>query len=473
MGISRLPSRRDVLKGSAALAASGLLVPQIRLAQAADGVLEITAGPSEHRLYEPDAPASRLWTYNGSLPGPEIRARRGDRIKVRLINNLEEPTSIHWHGIRIENAMDGVSGLTQDPVPPGGTFEYDFASPDAGSYWYHAHNKSWNQVGRGLYGPLIIEEDEPVFDRDHDLMLILDDWRLDDQGRLHEESFGSLMDWSHAGRLGNWLTVNGVSLPSYLLTSGEPCRLRLVNASNARILELDLAALGATLLALDGQPVAEPAAAPQGAFLLGPAQRVDVLVTPAPGKTLSLKEVSTSEPFEIVSFPVRDGASGAAAAALAGLPSNRLPEPDLSAARRLTLNMTGGAMGMMGDMTYKGQPLTRDLMRETGQLWALNGTANLPERPFFEAERGETIVLEILNNTAFPHAMHCHGHHFRIVEQSRALVDDTGAWRDTVLVGPSEKVQIAFVADNPGKWLFHCHMLEHAAAGMTTWFTVS
>ncbi|MEJ8474632.1 multicopper oxidase family protein [Roseibium algae] len=462
-------SRRGVLAGTGA-SMVGLALPRASFALAADGFLEITAEPSEQKLYKDDAPASLLWTYNCTAPGPEIRAKRGERIKVRLINKLEEPTSIHWHGIRIDNTMDGVSGLTQKAVPPGEIFEYDFVAPDAGTYWYHAHNKSWNQVVRGLYGPLIIEEDDPAFDMDHDLTLIMDDWRLDDQGILDLESLGSLMDWSHAGRLGNWLTVNGGSLPEYTLVAGEAHRIRLVNASNARILQLDLASLGAKVLAYDGQAFEVPKEAPSGGFLIGPGQRVDLLLVPEPGARMALREVSGGDPFDFALLKVTAGTNRQAP--VPSLPVNALPEPDLDAATTLTLDMTGGAMGQMGALSYKGQPLTREIMRETGQLWGLNGVAGLPETPFFKVRKGETILLQVVNNTAFAHAMHTHGHHFRIVAQTLALVDDTGTWRDTFLIGPGETTTIAFVADNPGKWLLHCHMLEHAAAGMTTWFEV-
>ena len=123
--------------------------------------------------------------------------------------------------------MDGVSGLTQEAVKPGETFEYDFVVPDAGTYWYHAHNRSWNQVARGLYGTLIVEDDEPSFDRDHDLTLVVDDWRLNQEGVLDVDSIGSLMDWSHSGRLGNWLTVNGHGRPKFKLNAGEAYRLAL------------------------------------------------------------------------------------------------------------------------------------------------------------------------------------------------------------------------------------------------------
>lgn len=469
-GKARAPriTRRNFVAGTMGVVGSVLSpFPAFRAARAADGFLEITAGPSKHRLYSEDAAPSDLWTYNGSMPGPEIRARRGERIKVRLINQLEEPTSVHWHGIRIDNAMDGVAGLTQEPVAPGETFEYDFVAPDAGTYWYHAHNKSWNQVGRGLYGPLIIEDDEQAFDTDHDLMLILDDWRLDDEGRLDTASFGSLMDWSHGGRLGNWLTVNGRSKPSYELKAGEAYRIRLVNVSNARILEIDPAKIGGTVLAYDGQNIVSPAPVTAADLRLGPAQRVDLLVVPEAGKNLELVEISSQSPFVFCDLSVTG--DGGNAVPPGKLKPNELPEPELANARTMTLDMTGGAMGRMGPMRHKGRMMTRDDIRSTGQMWAFNGVANLDEEPFFTAKRGETVVIETTNNTAWPHAMHTHGHHFRVVGADGSL----GPWRDTFLIDREETVRIAFVADNPGKWLFHCHMLEHAAAGMTTWFDVS
>lgn len=461
-------SRRGVLQGGLSVAGTGFLTASpFAAASAEDGFLEITASPSQHRLYGDKSEASDLWTYNGALPGPEIRARRGARIKVRLINNLEEPTSIHWHGIRIDNAMDGVSGLTQVPVQPGDIFEYDFTVPDAGTYWYHAHNKSWNQVGRGLYGPLIIDEEQPVFDAEHDLTLMVDDWRLNEDGTLDTESFGSLMDWSHAGRLGNWLTVNGQSNPTFNLKAGDSYRLRLLNVCNARVLEIDPERLGGELLGFDGQVFAKPIKPDRRALTLGPAQRVDLLISPRVGQTPALVETSTREPFVFANFTVSDGGTPARSPALPR--PNLLPEPDLKTARSVKLDMTGGAMGNMTEIRHKEHVLTREDIRETGQLWAFNDIAGVDTHPLFHAARGDTILLETVNNTAWRHAIHSHGHHFRVVGTDGTL----GPWRDTFLIDRNESIQIALLADNPGKWLFHCHMLEHAAAGMTTWFNVT
>lgn len=460
-------TRRSLLAGLS----SGLLAtqfPVLALAANEEGFFDLVADPSKQRLFTQDAPASDLWTYNGFTPGPEIRVKKGERVRVRFTNRLEEPTSIHWHGIRIDNAMDGVSGLTQDAVEPGGSFVYDFVAPDAGTYWYHAHNRSWNQVARGLYGSLIVDEPEPLFERAHDLTSVLDDWRLAGEGVLDVASLGSMMEWAHGGRLGNWLTVNGESRPVTALVRGETYRLRLINAANARVLAIDPNRFSASLIGLDGQSFAEPVTLGYAPFMLGPAQRVDLIVTAE--SDFMIEEISGDTPYPLAAFTVAGDAQVTVPAVR--LQPSELPEPDLANARRIRLDMTGGAMGGMIDLVYQGRELEgRDAMTAR-QAWAFNGVANLAEEPFFAARRGETILVETINSTAWVHAMHIHGHHFRVLSRSGSTVDEGRPWRDTFLIGPEQTTEIAFVADNPGKWLLHCHMLEHAAAGMNTWFTV-
>jgi FtsP/CotA-like multicopper oxidase with cupredoxin domain len=460
-------NRRQFLATSAAaLAASS--VPRLAIAQTAPRQFDLTAGRIDKALY-PEGGNSSLWAYNSTVPGPEIRVAKGDRIKVNFRNELEEPTSIHWHGIRIANAMDGVSDLTQEPVQPGEEFVYEFDVPDAGTYWYHAHNKSWNQVGRGLYGPLIIDEPEPPFDAAHDLTLVIDDWRLAAPGVLDEESFGSMMDWSHGGRLGNWVTVNGEAGPSFKLQAGEAYRMRLVNAANARVLEFDLNSFGAKVLAYDGQALPEALTLEYSPFMLGPSQRVDLLIVPE--EDFTLDALFDEDPFPLAEFQVAGEVN--AAVAIPALPMNDLPEPDLANARRVQVVMEGGAMGGFVDITYKGEKLEGEAFPRTKQSWAFNGVANLAEDPLFAAKAGETIIIETVNKTAWVHAMHIHGHHFRVLSRSSAGVDEGQPWRDTFLIGGEQTAEIAFVADNPGRWLYHCHMLEHAAAGMNTWFNIT
>lgn len=463
-------SRRGLIIGASVLLAEASIPILTKPVQAADGYLDIVAKEAKLKLH-PKGATSNLWTYNGTLPGYEIRVKKGKKVKVRFTNQLPEPTSIHWHGIRIENSMDGVSGLTQEPVEPGNTFVYEFVVPDSGTYWYHAHNKSWNQVARGLYGPLIVEEETQPFDSDHDITLVIDDWRLNKGGGLDLSSLGSLMDWTHGGRLGNFVTVNAANLPTFTLKTGEGYRLRLINVSNARVFGIDPNRFGAVVIAYDGQALDTPMTLGYEPLLIGPAQRVDLYLMPEKEGSLLLEEVSFESPITIADFKITKGVKTDVGMPI--LQSNLLPEPDLKNAKEFRLNMTGGAMAAIGEnIQFNGKPLNAADFRSTKQAWAFNGVANLPEAPFFKVNKGETVIIETLNATVFLHAMHVHGHHFRILNRSESEIDEGQPWHDTFLIGPEQKMKIAFVADNPGKWLLHCHMLEHAAAGMNTWFEV-
>ncbi|EFL90935.1 multicopper oxidase family protein [Ahrensia sp. R2A130] len=467
--------RRAFIASVLAAAATPAL-PRLSLAKVGDGVFELRASVTQHALAGGDHASSDLWLYNGETPGPIIRVTQGERVRVRFVNDLAEPTSVHWHGIRIENAMDGVSGLTQQPVPPGGSFDYDFTVPDAGTFWYHAHNKSWSHVARGLYGPLIVDEPTPTFDSNRDLTLVLDDWRLGQDGALHDASLGAFMDWSHAGRLGNWMTVNGQSSPRFDLATGKAHRIRLINAANARVFQIDPSALGAKLIGLDGFVFDAPRSI-DGPIAFAPAQRMDLLVQRQEQGSFALidtgdfalQQMSEAEPVPLATFEFAGGAAKLEMAPI--LSPNAIAEPDIQGAMRVPLILTGGAMGRAGAMTYNGEPLTRPVMMEHQQVWAFNGAANMTTDPMFAARRGQTIIVETINRTGWAHAMHVHGHHFRVITRNGHSVENAD-WRDTFFIDRDETVEIAFVADNPGRWMLHCHMLEHAAAGMRNWFSV-
>ncbi len=461
-------NRREALKSALAFAVVPLM-PSFALAKNDGGFFELTAQTARKPLHNVPDKLSELWTYNGELPGPKITITAGERVKVRFKNMLDEPTSVHWHGIRIDNAMDGVAGLTQEPVMPGDVFDYDFIAPDAGTYWYHAHNMSWNQVPRGLAGPLIIQDKEPMVPDAQDITMVLSDWILDENGQLNTAAFGSPGLFSHGGQLGNWLTVNGVSLPDISLTAGKWHRLRLINASSARVLDIDPSRFGAELIGYDGQTFLKPVKT-EGPLRFAPAQRMDLIVKPKEAGTVPF-EMVTGKPFTFANFIVLPNES--VEENTIDLPQpNDLPLPEISAARLLPLVMVGGAMGQLDQLVYKGEELSGSRFMETKQFWGLNGVAGMEmDKPYFTAKRGETIMLESENQTAWPHAMHIHGHHFQVLEIN-GEVQESHVWRDTFLAERGDKVRIAFVADNPGKWLIHCHMLGHAASGMMNWFEV-
>jgi FtsP/CotA-like multicopper oxidase with cupredoxin domain len=265
-------TRRVLLQGIAAAA----LLPRSAFA-AAGPVREfgLAARPASARLAGAQHPATPVWAYNGAIPGPEIRVRQGERVRIVLDNGLGEGTTLHCHGIRLPNAMDGVPHLTQAPIAPGKSFTYEFDVPDAGTYWYHPHSSSSEQVGRGLAGALIVEEREPIR-VDRDVVWLLSDWRLEPSGRVSDD-FGDMHDAAHAGRIGNTVTVNGAVRETFAVRSGERIRLRLINAANARLFALTFPGHTATAIALDGQPVA-PHAPAGGRVVLGPGMRADLVL---------------------------------------------------------------------------------------------------------------------------------------------------------------------------------------------------
>ena len=406
-----------------------------------------------------------VWSYNGSLPGPEIRVLQGDRIRVLAENGLNEGTTVHWHGIRTPNAMDGVPFLTQDPIPVGGKFLYEFDALDAGTFWYHPHQRSSEQVGRGLYGPLIVEEADPIR-VDRDLTWMLDDWRMTREGQIAGD-FGSRHDAMHGGRIGNSVTINGQMPERISVRSGERIRLRLINAANARIFGLNFGGLAPVVVALDGQPVS-PHVPDDDIVVVGPAMRVDLVIdmTGKPGDALTVTDAF----YEGLEYRLVDLAYGpdrlrdSVPDWSMALPPNPLAEPDMQAATRHQIVFNGGMMGQM--MMGGGMGSMMEQMRE-GNMWFINGKAATGHMmdPLLLLQQGTSHVLQMDNRTAWHHPMHLHGHSFRVIARNGQPTRHR-EWQDTVLMAPEERVEIAFVADNPGDWMFHCHILEHQAAGM-------
>ncbi len=406
--------------------------------------------PARQALVGSAHPATAVWAYNGAVPGPELRLRQGERLRIEVENGLSVATTVHWHGIRLPNAMDGVPEVTQPPIAAnGGRFTYEFDLPDAGTYWYHPHLGSPEQVARGLYGALIVEErNPPVVDRD--VVWVLSDWRLDREARLME-GFVSPMDSSHAGRIGNTVTVNGAIRESLPVRAGERLRLRLINASNARIYRLDFEGHEPRIIALDGQPVTPHR---EGRVALGPGMRADLILDCA-GKPGSehrvIDDFYRQRAYELLKLrysseaPVR-----ASFGPVPALAPNPLAVPDPANAQRHRIVFGGGMMGAM--------PSQRE---HRGLFWTINGkvvSEHAHHEPLLVLRRGSSQVLELVNETSWHHPIHLHGHVFRVLPD--------GHWADTVLLDPDSRAEIALVADNPGDWMFHCHVLEHQATGM-------
>ncbi len=194
-------TRRTLIKS---LAAAPLLPLSARWADAAVRAVTLTAAPAKQRLVPAQYPETEIWGYNGAVPGSELRFRQGETARIVVENRLPEETTVHWHGLRVPNAMDGVPHLTQAPIAKDGRFVYEFALPDAGTYWYHPHLRGHEQVARGLYGAFIVEEREPIR-VDREVTWVLSDWRLTADAQQHAD-FENLMDMAHAGRIGNTVT---------------------------------------------------------------------------------------------------------------------------------------------------------------------------------------------------------------------------------------------------------------------------
>ncbi|MEZ5933096.1 MAG: multicopper oxidase family protein [Alphaproteobacteria bacterium] len=412
-----------------------------------------------------------MWTFNGQVPGPAINAVQGERIRVVVRNDLTEPATVHWHGLRVPNEMDGVPDLTQPAIEPGEAFVYEFDLRDAGTYWYHAFFNGAEQTERGLYGALIVDERQQA-GADRDIVWILDDWSLDEHGRFRP--FHDRMAASHAGRLGTMVTINGRMDHIEPVRAYERIRLRLVNAANARTFGLKFDNQKPWVMAFDGQPV-PPHRPPGDRVVLAAGMRADLFID-IPDRHWSTVVIddyfdgahyaydlarftySKTPPLRLAPLPEPTM-----------LPANPIAEPNLADAERYQIVLDGGAAGVpetdlsSGEKLYGKETVGQEL------YWSINGRGQdelSSARPLARLQLDRSYRFELINRTIFEHAIYLHGHKFRVVARE-GRPEPHRPFRDTVLVGPKENVEIAFVADNPGRWLLHCSVREHQETGMT------
>jgi len=469
-GPRRSFSRRHLLAAGGAVAVAGLVpAPWTRCAVASYAMtVSLVARPSKVSMVGANYPETEVWSFNGGVPGPEIRVPQGSRLRVEAQNALGRETTVHWHGIRLPNAMDGVPYVTQDPIADGGRFVYEFDVPDAGTYWYHPHFASSEQVGRGLYGPLIVEDRKPI-QVDRDVVWVLDDWRLARDAQIVDD-FGNLHDMAHNGRLGNTVTVNGRIPGAFKVERGERIRLRLINAANARTFALDFGGHKPVVVAYDGQPIT-PHEPSDGLVVLGAAMRADVVIDMMgkPGE----RYVVTDRFYARAHYPLLDIAYADAPLrerpldAPMSLAANTMPEPKIEEAERHRMVLGGGMMGGMTGARMGGRFMDMREMMHNGKAWAINGVAATGHMmdPLLTLQKGRSYVLMLDNQTAWHHPIHLHGHSFRVIRRN-GKATPYSEWRDTVLLNPQDQADIAFVADNPGDWILHCHILEHQEGGM-------
>jgi FtsP/CotA-like multicopper oxidase with cupredoxin domain len=435
----------------------------------------LEAAPGTAALLGPGQPHTAALAYNKTVPGPALNMHQGKPFRSVVHNGLTEGTTVHWHGIRLPNAMDGVPFLTQKPIAPGSTFTYAFIPPDAGTFWYHPHEHTAGEMGRGLAGALIVEEPEPpAFDRD--LLWVLQDWELEPGGALLP-GFDTFMQAAMAGRIGNVVTINGEWRSSVPMRAGERVRLRLVNACLARFMALRFTGHRVVVIALDGQPVTQPFVPAGGRVLIAPAQRVDLALdtTGEPGSRHPVIDdfYSGRLSYQLtdLAYTTKPRLHRKLPSALPVLQPNPVPKPDLRNPVRHHLTIVGGMMGgMNGGMTGAGMGMMADgkpVSRPA--IWGIRSRhgANDGMAPIFTIPLGRTALITLENRTRWWHPMHLHGYSFTVLSRNGVPMRHPHL-HDTVVLRPNDTVDFAFAADNPGKWMFHCHVIEHQETGLMT-----
>lgn len=393
-----------------------------------------------------------VWSYDGVLPGPLVRLSAGDDLIVHFRNDLPAPTTIHWHGLRIPAAMDGVPVHSQEEVLPGGSFTYEFVAPDPGLYWYHPHVSSAEQVGFGLYGAILVDDPDEPKDLGDELVMVLSDLAVKDDGTLESPDsggdFGTLF-----GREGSVLLVNGRRNPLIEARAGLRQRWRIVNAAKSRYFQLALKDHSFTRIGGDGGRIETPVESET--LVLTPGERADVLVVPRgkPGSTLVVRWVpydrgygtTFNRPEEEL---LRIHLSNEPAATPKPLPplERTIVPIDSSSATNVSLELTKNdqngllAMGINGIPSWDAMPL--------------------------QATVGETQVFVVKNTMDFAHPFHLHGFFFQTLDENGDPKHPL-EWKDTVDIPVDKTRKFVVTYDSrPGMWMFHCHILDHADAGM-------
>lgn len=453
-------TRRMLLGGALALA--GLPAAAHGQALTADGFIEIRAQRQSLGLLEAGAGSTEAWLL-GQAPGPAIiRARQGQPLKLRFINDLDREIWLHFYGVR------GPTELMTINVPPGADHAVDcvFTPPDAGTFWIAPMSDQSRLRDMGLTAVLVVEEAEPL-PGITDLVLVLDDWKLTDGGAV-EGNFGDVELMVGEGRLGNWFTINNRFRPKLDLVPGSYTRLRVVNVANVRTMNLLFKGQDPLLIARDGQPV-RPRSLHGKSIALAPGERADLLVSPAEGDVglaLDLFE-------DVVEIGYLIAPRGAAAPPMIpdnfALPANPVsPLAPAGGMRSIRLTLQGGLKGGLTTAVLNGEPRDLRTLLENGRGWAINGVAGPAAEPLFTAAKGEAIRLDIENRTAFAQPLHIHGHAWQVLG-----ADPPGEFQDSVVVPPGETLSVAFTADNPGLWALHSLVAERADGGLIGSFTVA
>ncbi|NOH72796.1 multicopper oxidase family protein [Vibrio pectenicida] len=450
-------SRRQFVKSGLVFSALSVL-PSCTLTRSLRNenkwIYDLTAEPASAELVP--GYTTNVLGFNGQIPAPTIRCRQGQKVTIRFTNKLSEPTTIHWHGLRIPIAMDGVPFLSQAPIMPGETFIYRFTPPDAGTFWYHPHMNSVKQLGMGLVGLIIVEEEIPVqFDEEHDLML--KHWHIDNQGQWKDLMIPRLS--ARMGTPGEWSSVNGIHEPIYQLKENATTRIRIANVDNTITYPIAIEGAKAWVVAIDGNPVRTPYVISQ--HKIGPGMRVDVaLIAPKQGQKVYVRHMKGRFPFSLCEFNVISS-DLSDHRPIPKLPLNPVPALDLENAERLDFVFEWeGAVSPVG----KGGKSMPKFWLTNKRAWEGMSKDNIPA-PLASLELGKTYIFYLKNVTQYHHPIHIHGHTFTLLELNGKKVAEP-FHTDTVLLGKNGTAKAALVADNPGRWMYHCHVIEHMKTGL-------
>lgn len=455
------PTRRETIAGLAA--AIGL--PATGLAQTPEPAARtLVATPLDAALKPAPARPTAIWAFDGSAVPPVLRVKRNETARIVLDNRTPAPLSLHWHGLRGQSGMDGVGGFSQPPVKPGERFEYRLQPSDSGTVLVRPLliGGSSEPAARGLAGMLIVEEDTPPA-VDLDLPMLVNDWLLGEDEALRPIETASQAG-AGPGRLGSWLTVNGGPPQQTIrVAPGSRVRLRLANACNARIMRLRFDGVRATVVAVDGQP-SENFEPVRAQLPFAPGTRYDLMVDmPAEAGASAAVTALIGGGVQLVKL-VTEGEPRTPHTKAPMLPPNPSlpPAVRLQDARRAEFVVEGGARVVDGKLVHDGLDLARP--------WRVNGGIGDAAKPLFSVKRGTPVVIALDNRTAFPQPLHVHGHSFRLLHP----LDD--GWEpyflDTVLVPEGRRLHIAFIADNPGRWLVSSTVLDRFDLGLWSWFEV-
>jgi len=439
--------------------ASAAAAGDLRLAEARDTnpdprIVEIalTARIAEVEV----APGAKVqaWTYDGMLPGPLIRARVGDRVIVHFTNDLPQPTTIHWHGVRVPIEMDGVPEISQPEIARGGTFTYDFVVKDAGLFWYHPHVMSAAQVGFGLYGALLVEDPADGVGVADERTLVLSDIGFDAHGALDPPDSGGAAGMVF-GREGGYVLVNGKVMPTLSARSGAPQRWRIVNAAKSRYFLLNFDDQPFYVIGGDGGLQEAPQIVDE--LLVTPGERADVIVTPTRPKTgtLQLHAMLYNRGYGSVEYRIPEDILTVAFTDEPPLPTPPMPAvhrdivaPPRENATKVDLVLTLPPAGQNGKSEFR-----------------VNGVPFWKAKPYL-ATLGETQIWTVKNDSKFAHPFHLHGFFFLPLDETLEPIHPM-AWKDTINVPIDGTVRFLVRFDErPGMWMFHCHILDHADGGL-------